>query len=119
MNDLQQALDHLIGSRHDAGVGRVGLLRDDQVAELRGNVDVRRFKRAADDGPGRTEDWVARFRRCRVSLAVERLERILTVERRQRNVGQRDSLAVRERTRYLTLGIDRKRLQLTGGRAVL
>src|ERR1700731_659463 len=59
---LQQALDHLIGSRHDARVGRIGLLRHDQVAELSrdvevGSLDVPAFDRtmSAIDRPPRID----------------------------------------------------------------
>src|SRR5580704_6418064 len=45
----QQALDHLVGNGHHLGVGRVGLLRHDQLTKLGGDVDVRPFERAARD----------------------------------------------------------------------
>src|SRR5580700_1107182 len=90
LDDGKQALDHLIGSRHDLGVGRIGLLRHDQLAELRRDIDVRGLERASDDFAGRGVDRIAGLRRSSIGLAVERLQRVLTVESRQCDVRQGD-----------------------------
>src|ERR1700730_12911089 len=63
LDDREQALDHLIGGRHDAGVGRIGLLRHDQLTELGRDVDVRGLERAADDLSCRRVNRLARFGR--------------------------------------------------------
>ena len=41
LDDLEQALDHLVGGGHNARICRIGLLGHDQLAELGGDVDVR------------------------------------------------------------------------------
>src|ERR1700722_9289952 len=94
LNDRKQALDHLIGGGHYFSVGRVGLLRHDQLAELCGDIDIGRFQFATHDFSGRRIKRTSGFRCRRESLAVERLQRILTVECGKRNVSKGDSLAV-------------------------
>src|ERR1700692_4856221 len=119
LDHLQQALDHLIGSRHDARVGRIGLLRHDQVAELSRDVDVGSLDRAAFDRAGMAIDRRTRSEGGRIGTAVERLQGVLTVEGCKRDLRQRNGLAIRERAGDLVLAVDRNRLQLAGGETIL
>src|ERR1041384_7419419 len=53
---VEDVLHHLIAGGDDAGIRRVGRLRDDQLGELVGDVDVRALERRADDLARRAED---------------------------------------------------------------
>src|ERR1041384_2878462 len=53
---VEDVLHHLIAGGDDAGVGRISLLRDDQLGELVGDIDVGAFQRRADDLARRPED---------------------------------------------------------------
>src|SRR5580692_6773544 len=58
LNDRKQALDHLIGGGHHFSVGRIGLLRHDQLAELGRDIDVRGFQRTTDNFSRRRVKWI-------------------------------------------------------------
>src|SRR6202034_4893000 len=100
-------------------VRRIGLLRDDELAELRGDVDVRVLERAADDCTARRIVRRTRLRRGREGAAVERLQRVLAVEGRERDFRQGNNLPVGESADHAVLAVDRNRLELAGGEAVL
>src|ERR1700732_535008 len=85
----QQALHHLIGDGHHLRIRGIGLLRHHQLAELRGYIDVRAFKRVAGDGSGGREDRLPRIGGRRISAAAQRLQAVLTVEGRQRHLRHR------------------------------
>ncbi len=62
-DDVQEILHHRGGRRDDLRVGRIGLLRHDQLAELVRDVGIRRLERAADDLAGRVLQRRPRVRR--------------------------------------------------------
>ncbi len=47
---VQEILHHRVGSGDDLGVRRIGLLRDDQLGELVGDVGVGSLERRSDNG---------------------------------------------------------------------
>src|SRR3954468_6424871 len=68
---VQEVLHHLIAGGDDAGIGRIGLLGNDQLAELVSDVGVRSFERAADDLARRAQDRGAGLVGGREGTAVE------------------------------------------------
>ena len=57
---VQGFLQHLVGSRDDAGAGRIGLLGNDQLGEFVRNIGIGRLKRPTDDaGTGQVENRFA------------------------------------------------------------
>ena len=44
---VQEILHHLVAGRDHLGIGRIGLLRDDQLGEFVGDVRVGAFERGA------------------------------------------------------------------------
>ena len=115
----QQALNHVVGRGDDLGVRRIGLLGHDQLGEFVGDVGVRAFERRAADRAGRTGDRRARLIGHGKGPAVECLEVVGAVEMRQRDGGEIDVLTVGERSDHEPAIVDRDRLKLAGGVAVL
>src|SRR5262245_40923961 len=91
---VEQVLHHLVAGGDDAGVGRIGLLGDDQLAELVGDVGVRPFERAADDLARCAQDRGAGLVGGREGTAVEALEHIRAVETGERDLGEIDGAPV-------------------------
>ena len=116
---VQEILNHLVGGGDDAGIGRVGLLGDDQLGELVGDVGVGAFERGADDLARRAIDGRARSIGDLEGAAVDALEIVGAIEVRERDLGELERAAVRVAADDAPLVADRDLLQLAGGEAVL
>ena len=77
---VQQILNHRVGCGDHLRVGRIGLLGDDQLGELVGDVGVGAFQRRADDRAAAAEQRLAGLVRRLERAAIDALEKVGAVE---------------------------------------
>src|SRR5438270_10107051 len=90
---VQEILNHLVARRDHLGIGRVGLLGDDELGKLVGHVGIGALERRAQYLSRRAKDGRSRLVGLLKSAPIEAFEKIRAVEFRERNFRKIDGQA--------------------------
>src|SRR5882724_13395363 len=116
---VQEILNHLVGGRDNSGIGRVGLLGDDQLRELVGDIGIGPLKGGPYDLARRSVNGGTRPVRHLEGATVDACEIIGTIECSERDVRELERSPIRVAANDAPAGSDRDLLQLAGREAVL
>src|SRR5882724_9294634 len=92
---VQEILNHLVGGRDNSGIGRVGLLGDDQLRELVGDIGIGPLKGGPYDLARRSVNGGTRPVRHLEGATVDAFEIIGTIECSERDVRELERSPIR------------------------